>query len=170
MEDQLRYPIGQFEPVMNSTPEQRSRWIEDISDMPKALRMTVHHLTPEQLLASYRPGGWTIQQVVHHMADNDMNAYIRFKRALTEPNPTAGTYREDLWAEGCDYRDTPVETSILLIEALRSRFVTLLYSLSPDDFRRTFVSPTHGAMSLDIAIQRFAWHGRHHLAQIRTAD
>jgi hypothetical protein len=168
MEDHFRYPIGQFEPIQNPTPEQRNRWIEDISEMPKILRLTVQNLTMEQLLTPYRPGGWTIQQVVHHMADNDMNAFIRFKKALTEDNPTASTYREDLWAELSDYRSTPVETSLILLESLHSRFVALLYSLRPTDFKRTFTSPTHGVMSLDVATQRYAWHGRHHIAQIAS--
>jgi hypothetical protein len=164
--DHFRYPIGQFEPIETPTPEQRNRWIEDISEIPTILRLTVQNLTMEQLLTQYRPGGWTVQQVVHHMADNDMNAFIRFKKALTEDNPTVSTYREDLWAELSDYRSTPIQTSLILLESLHSRFVALLGSLRPYDFERTFTSPTHGVMSLDIATQRYAWHGRHHLAQI----
>lgn len=163
--DHFRYPIGQFEPIQNPTPKQRSRWFEDISEIPKILRLTVQNLTLEQLLTQYRPGGWTVQQVIHHMADNDMNAFIRFKRALTEDSPTASSYREDLWAELSDYR-TPIESSLVLLELLHSRFVDLLRSLHPSDFQRTFTSPTHGVMSLDVATQRYAWHGRHHIAQI----
>lgn len=117
--DDLRYPIGQFEPLLNPTPEQRNRWIEDIAEMPKILRLTVQDLTLEQLLTPYRPGGWTVQQVVHHMADNHMNAFIRFKRALTEDCPTASSYREDLWAELSDYRTT-IEPSLVLLESLHS--------------------------------------------------
>jgi uncharacterized damage-inducible protein DinB len=166
--EHFRYPIGQFEPMEQPTAEQRNRWIEDISVMPKALRLTVQNLTLEQLLTRYRPGGWTVQQVVHHMADNDMNAFIRFKKALTEDNPTAGSYREDLWAELSDYRNPPIETSLVLLESLHSRFVALLCSLLPSDFKRTFTSPTHGLMTLDVATQRYAWHGRHHMAQITS--
>jgi uncharacterized damage-inducible protein DinB len=165
--DHLRYPIGRFEAVQSPTPEQRSRWIEDISEMPKMVRLTVQNLTMEQLLTEYRPGGWTVRQVVHHMADNDMNAFIRFKRALTEDSPTAGSYREDLWAELSDY-ETPIEASIILLESLHSRFAALLYSLRPSDYQRTFTSPTHGEMTLDVAAQRYAWHGRHHIAQIAS--
>lgn len=165
--DRLRYPIGRFEAVHNPTPEQRGSWIGDILEMPKKVRRTVQNLTEEQLHTEYRPGGWTVRQVVHHMADNDMNAFIRFKRALTEDNPTAGSYREDLWAELSDY-ETPIETSILLLEAVHNRFTALLYSLSPSDYQRTFTSPTHGEMSLDVAVQRYAWHGRHHIAQIAS--
>jgi hypothetical protein len=134
--------------------------------MPKILRLTVQNLTMEQLLTQYRPGGWTVQQLVHHMADNDMNAFIRFKKALTEDNPTASSYREDLWAELKDYLNTPIETSLILIESIHNRFVALLRSLSPSDFNRTFISPTHGEMNLDIVTQRYAWHSKHHIAQI----
>lgn len=163
----FRYPIGQFEPIQYPTPEQRNRWIEDISEIPKILRLTVQNLTLEQLLTQYRPDGWTVQQVVHHMADNDMNAFIRFKRALTEDSPTASSYREDLWAELSDYR-TPIETSLVLLESLHNRFAALLRSLHLSDFRRTLTSPTHGIMNLEVATQRYAWHGRHHIAQIAS--
>ncbi len=166
--DDLRYPIGQFETVHQPTQEQRNSWIEEVSAMPVHLRYTVQNLTTEQLNTPYRPGGWTIQQVVHHLADNDMNAYIRFKKALTEENPIANSYREDLWAELSDYREVEIETSLLLIESLHIRFVTLLRKLSLTDFQRTFSSPTHGIMTLDIATQRYAWHGRHHIAQITS--
>ncbi|MCQ6557177.1 YfiT family bacillithiol transferase [Paenibacillus mendelii] len=166
--DRYRYPIGQFEPVREPTSEQRNTWIEVISVMPANLRMTVSNLTMDQLLTPYRPGGWTVQQVVHHMADNDMNAYIRFKRALTEDDPVSSSYREDSWAQLSDYQNTPIETSIVLLEALHSRFAVLLRSLPPSDFNRTFTSPTHGRMSLDLAAQRFAWHNQHHIAQIES--
>jgi hypothetical protein len=166
--DHFRYPIGQFKPIQDPTPEQRNRWIADIAEIPKILRSTVQHLTMGQLLTQYRPGGWTVQQVVHHLADNDMNAFLRFKKALTEDSPTASTYREDLWAELDDYRNTPVETSLTLLESLHNRFIVLLCSLSPTDFKRIFTSPTHGVMSLNVATQRYAWHGRHHMAQITS--
>ncbi|UVI33076.1 YfiT family bacillithiol transferase [Paenibacillus spongiae] len=163
--EQYRYPIGRFEPFPAPTPEDRNRLMEDIADAASRLRAAVQHLTMEQLQTPYRSGGWTIQQVIHHMADNDMNAYIRFKRALTEESPTATSYREDIWAEMRDYRE-PVELSITLLDVLHSRLVALLRSLAPEDFRKTFTSPTHGIMSLDLAMQRYAWHGRHHTAQI----
>jgi hypothetical protein len=168
MEDEIRYPLGQFEPIQNPTPGQRNRWFDDISEIPKTLRLTVQNLTTEQLLTPYRHRGWTIQQVVHHLADSDMNAFIRFKKALTEDNPTSTTYREDLWAELGDYKNEPIQTSLILLESLHSRFVTLLRSLRPTDFIRKFTSPTHGLMSLDVATQRYAWHGQHHIAQITS--
>ena len=163
-----RYPIGQFEPIQQSTSEQRNRWIEDILQIPKILQLTVQDLNQEQLHTPYRPGGWTVQQVVHHMADNDMNAFLRFKKALTEENPTASSYREDLWAELSDYHNAPIETSLVLLESLHSRFAILLRSLQPSDYQRTFTSLTHGEMTLDVAAQRFSWHGRHHIAQITS--
>ncbi|APH04159.1 YfiT family bacillithiol transferase [Bacillus weihaiensis] len=168
MNEQIRFPIGQFEPLQNPTSEQRNKWIQEISELPKLLRLTVQNLSIEQLHTQYRPGGWTIQQVVHHMADNDMNAFIRFKKALTEDNPIASSYREDLWAELSDYQNTPIETSLNLIESIHCRFVILFCSLSTYDFERTFKSPTHGLMNLDVATQRYAWHGRHHIAQIEA--
>lgn len=165
--EQIRYPIGQIQLIENPTPEDRIRWIEEIRELPQTLRQTVHNLTEEQLRIPYRPGGWTVCQVVHHMADNDMNAYIRFKRALTEDNPTASSYREDLWAELSDYR-VPIEPSLALIESIHSRFVALLRSLHLSDFQKKFTSPTYGEMSLDVATQRYAWHGCHHIAQIAS--
>jgi hypothetical protein len=164
--DVWSYPLGKFIPEEQPTSEHRKRWIEDIAQIPTVLRMTVQNLDTEQLLTPYRPGGWTVDQVVHHLADNDMNAYIRFKRALTEEVPLAGSYREELWAELSDYQDAPIEMSLVLLESLHQRFVVLLRSLSPHQFQRTFVSPTHGTMTLDIATQRYAWHGWHHIAQI----
>lgn len=168
MHNHIRFPIGPFEPVQNPTPEQRNIWIQEISELPKRLRLTVQNLSIEQLHTQYRPGGWTVQQVVHHLADNDMNAFIRFKKALTEDNPIASSYREDLWAELSDYQNTPIEISLNLIESIHSRFITLLASLSTSEFQRTFKSPTHGLMNLDVATQRYAWHGRHHITQIES--
>ncbi|WP_336787621.1 YfiT family bacillithiol transferase [Paenibacillus sp. MMO-177] len=165
--DHLRYPIGPFEEVCGPTAEQRSNWMKEIERMPSRLRNAVGNLSEDQLATPYRPGGWTIRQVVHHLADNDMNSYIRFKKAMTEENPAASTYRQNMWAELNDY-EAPIETSLVLIEALRSRFAVLLQGMQSWDFARTFTSPTNGLMTLDTAIQRFEWHGRHHLAQINS--
>ncbi|SFL65698.1 DinB superfamily protein [Paenibacillus sp. 1_12] len=164
--DLWSYPLGKFIPEEHPTPELRITWMEDIAQIPETLRLTVQNLNTEQLRTPYRPGGWNVQQVVHHLADNDMNAYIRFKRALTEEAPIAGSYREDLWAELDDYQEASIETSLILMESLHQRFVVLLRSLSQQHFRLTFTSPTHGVMTLDMAAQRYAWHGRHHIAQI----
>jgi uncharacterized damage-inducible protein DinB len=164
----LSYPIGQFTAVQGPTEEQRKQVIESIGEITDKLRNAVDGLGLEQLATPYRPGGWTVQQVVHHLADAEMNAYLRFKRGLTEENPLAATFREDLWAELDDYRDTPIGTSILLLEALHSRFVKLLFKLKPSEFERLVASPTHGEMTLDVAIQRFLWHANHHIAQITS--
>jgi uncharacterized damage-inducible protein DinB len=166
MED-MRYPTGKFEEIKNPTSEQRNKWIGDIAETGKLLRRTVQNMSMEQLQTRYRPGGWTVRQVVHHVADNDMNAFIRFKRALTEDSPAASSYREDLWAELSDYR-VPVEASLGLIDSINIRFAALLGSLHPPDFTKTFTSPAHGLMSLDTAVQRYVWHDRHHIAQIAS--
>lgn len=163
--ERLRYPIGRFEPIPNPTSAQRGEWILDITELPEQVRIAVQSLTPEQLTTPYRPGGWTVQQVVHHLADNDMNAFIRFKRALTEECPQAGSYREDLWAELGDYY-VPVEISLVLMKAVHDRFAALLRGMRENEFERTFISPAHGLMTLNVAVQRYAWHGRHHLAQL----
>jgi hypothetical protein len=166
--DKLRYPIGHFVPVPNPSAEERNICIKQIPDISKSLRDILKHLNLDQLETPYRPSGWTIQQVVHHLADNDMNAYLRLKRALTEDEPLADSYREDLWAELNDYKDVPIETSISLLEALHSRLVILLNSLSPVDFNRTLKTQLLGVITVDIALQRFVWHNRHHISQISS--
>nr|WP_322745795.1 putative metal-dependent hydrolase [Paenibacillus donghaensis] len=165
MNDQ-RLPTGSFQSRAFTSAEDRVGFIPQIPEITKDLRSLVLELTPEQLDTPYRQGGWTPKQVIHHMADNDMNAYIRFKRALTEDVPLAGSYREDLWAELSDYRDLPVEDSILFLEALHYRFVILLNGLQPDDFQRKLQTQVLGEITLDTALQRLIWHNRHHMAQI----
>lgn len=165
--EHLRYPIGRFEPIQHPTQARRDNWVKDVVETANLLRLTVLNLNQEQRLTPYRPGGWTVQQVVHHMADNDMNAFLRFKRALTEDGPLANSYREDLFAELSDYH-VPIEASIQLLEAIHIRFVAVLRSLDPSDFTKTFTSPILGLLSLDVALQRFVWHDRHHIAQIAS--
>lgn len=166
--EQWSYPIGRFAAEKHPTARHREQWFEDIAEMPKLLRLTLSSLTTEQLLTPYRPGGWNARQIVHHLADNDMNAYIRFKRGLTEEAPLASSYRQDVWAELSDYQDTPIEVSVTLMEALRHRFVQLLRKLTPEHFQRTVTSPAYGVMTLNEAAQRYAWHGKHHIAQIQS--
>ncbi|MDF2924088.1 MAG: metal-dependent hydrolase [Paenibacillaceae bacterium] len=163
--DVLRYPIGPFAALEHPGREQVDGWIEEISALPGQARQTVKGLNGEQLSTPYRPGGWSVRQVIHHMADNDMNAYIRFKRGLTEDSPTAGSYEADLWGELADYR-LPVEVSLVLMDSLHSRLTALLRPLQEQDLHKSLISPTHGPMTLEVALQRFVWHGRHHLAQI----
>lgn len=166
--EQIRFPIGYFEPVLHPTSEERFCFINQIPEITITLRSLVINLDADQLQIPYRSDGWTITQIVHHLADNDMNAYIRFKRALTEDTPLPGSYREDLWAELHDYRTVPIETSILLLEHLHSRFLILLHGLKPEDYSRKLRTQVLGDITLDTALQRFVWHNRHHIAQIES--
>ncbi|MBH5317647.1 putative metal-dependent hydrolase [Paenibacillus sp. GSMTC-2017] len=166
--DHLRFPIGYFEPSHIITNEDRINLINGINEITETLRNLTGNLTVEQLNTPYRLDGWTIQQIIHHLADNDMNAYLRFKRALTEDEPMASSYHEELWAELHDYRDVPIETSLLLLESLHTRFTILLAGLDPENFKRNFNTQVLGKISLDIALQRFIWHNNHHISQIRS--
>jgi uncharacterized damage-inducible protein DinB len=162
-----RYPVGRFTPDPDVTDEKRRTWIEQIARAPAALKQAVKGLSDEQLDTPYRPGGWTVRQVVHHVADSHVNAYIRFRWALTEDTPKIKAYDEQQWAELADARTAPVEVSLALIEALHERWVRLLESLSPEQFGRTFDHPVNGVQSLDRVLQMYAWHGRHHVGHIR---
>jgi len=164
--DLIRFPIGSFEPNTNMTDEERSHIIRQIPEISLRLRAIMEGLTPDQLDTSYRQGGWTIRQIVHHLADNDMNAYLRFKRALTEDEPMASSYREDRWAELPDYQETSIEDSIDLMELLHRRFYILVRKMEPETFKRKLRTEVLGSITLDTALQRFVWHNRHHLAQI----
>jgi hypothetical protein len=164
--EELRYPIGRFHPPAHVSGEQVRAWIDDIERLPAALRAAVERLTPGQLDTPYRPGGWTVRQVVHHVVDSHLNSFIRFKWALTESRPTIKAYFEDRWAELPDYSDTPIETSLRLLEALHERWVFLLRGLDADDLQREFVHPDSGPVRLDMNVGIYAWHGRHHLAHI----
>lgn len=164
----LRYPIGTFEWQGEISREQRERWIRDIAELPALLAAEVRGLSDEQLDTPYREGGWTIRQVVHHLADSHMNSFIRFKLALTEDHPTIRPYFEDRWAEGADARLLPAEVSIRLLESLHERWAFLLRSLGEEDYARTFHHPESGAViRLDYNVGVYSWHGRHHLAHIR---
>ncbi len=167
MED-LRYPIGKFlmpEPI---TPEIHEGWIRDISEAPALLRKEVAGFSNERLETRYRPDGWTVRQVVHHLADSHMNAFIRFKLALTEDIPTVKTYEEALWAELPDARTRPPEDSLHLLESLHRRWECLLQSMSQQDFQKAFRHPEMGLVKLERSLGIYAWHGRHHTAQIRS--
>lgn len=168
MDDTIRFPIGPFQATASPSQEERNQIINQIPEITKTLRQRISRLQPGQLQIPYRPNGWNIRQIVHHMADNDMNAYIRFKRALTEESPVASSYRQDLWAELTDYKEVPVENSLLLLEALHQRFFILLRGLGAEDFNRELSTSVLGTITLDIALQRFLWHDRHHTAQIEA--
>ena len=162
----LRYPIGKFMYDGQLTEEKKRGFLEDVSQTPTNLRAAVKGLSEVQLDTPYRPGGWTVRQVVHHVPDSHLNSYVRFKLALTEDEPTIKPYAEDRWAELSDTKTTPVEVSLVLLDALHDRWVRLLRSLRPEDWRRTFRHPEMGAMSLEKTLALYAWHGRHHVAHI----
>lgn len=164
----LRYPIGPYEPNTELTEEDRQVLIREVETQPSLLRGIVESLTHEQLETPYRPGGWTVQQVVHHLADNNMNAYIRFKRGLTEDAPSSPPYREDLWAELPDYRLLMVDESLVLLHILHRRLAVLLSALESQGFRRTLSHSVLGQITLDEALHRLVWHNRHHIAQITS--
>jgi uncharacterized damage-inducible protein DinB len=163
----LRYPIGKFErPSAPLESDHRRQFIDAIAETPARLAAAVAGLTPPQLDTPYRPGGWTVRQVVHHLPDSHMNSYVRFKLALTEDEPTIKTYEEDRWAALADTRETPIETSLALLESLHKRWVVLLRALAPADWERKFRHPALGPMRLDQNLALYAWHGRHHVAHI----
>jgi len=163
-----RYPIGRFEPPAAYTRELRERFIREIEQTPAELERAVSGLTDRQLEQSYREGGWTVRQVVHHVADSHMNAYIRFKLAVTEEKPTIKPYHEARWAELEDAVLAEIAASLALIEGLHGRWVRFLRSLEEAQFDRKFHHPDIGVVSLDWALALYAWHGRHHVAHITS--
>ena len=168
MTEDLRFPIGKFSFDGNVTADQRASYIEQMAETPTRLREAVSGLSPEQIATPYRPGGWTVGQVAHHLPDSHLNGYTRFRLALTEDEPTIKPYHEDLWAELEDARSAPLDVSIMMLEALHTRFVFLLRSLSPSDFARKYRHPDQGLVPLDRLVAAHAWHGRHHIAQITS--
>ncbi len=163
-----RYPIGRYQPVEEVSRALRTEWIEQVAAAPAGLRAVVTGLNEAQLDTPYRDGGWTVRQVVHHLPDSHLNSYVRFKLALTEDEPTIKPYDEAAWAVLPDARTAPVEISLALLDALHERWVTLLRAMTEADFRRTFRHPELGVRALDTTLGLYAWHGRHHAAQIRA--
>ncbi len=161
----LRYPIGRFERPSALTPELRKEWIDTLAAAPARYRDAVRGLSDTQLDTPYRPDGWTVRQVVHHVADSHMNSFIRFRLALTEDEPTVKPYDEAKWALLKDAAE-PVEVSLQLIDALHHRWVVMLRSLAPADFSRTVRHPQLGVIDLDFLLALYAWHSRHHAAHI----
>jgi hypothetical protein len=164
----LRYPIGKFHFDGPPTEVQRKKFIDDISQAPANLRTAVKGLSDQQLDTPYRPDGWTVRQVAHHVPDSHLNAYVRFKLALTEPEPTIKPYAENLWAQLPDTAATPVEVSLTMLDSLHNRWVRLLNSLKPEDWKRSFRHPELGLVSLEKNLALYAWHGRHHVAHITS--
>lgn len=166
MED-LRYPVGRFRFPESVSSADLTAFVNEIADAPARLRAAVSGLTDPQLDTPYRPGGWTVRQLVHHVPDSHMNSYVRFRLALTEESPTIKPYDEARWAELADTR-LPVEPSLTLLESLHARWVPLLRSLSPADWKRTFRHPELGPVSLENNAALYAWHSRHHVAHITS--
>ncbi|MDX8364684.1 YfiT family bacillithiol transferase [Cytobacillus sp. IB215665] len=162
-----RYPIGHFEYNGEITADVTNDWINDIEKLPQLLRDSVSGLDNHQLDTPYRTGGWTVRQVVHHLADSHMNAYIRFKLALTEDTPEIRPYEEGKWAELPDSK-LPIDMSLSLLEALHIRWTKLLRSLQAADMEKTFIHPDSGKVTVGKNIGIYAWHGRHHLAHITS--
>ncbi len=162
----LRYPIGRFERTDHVNAAQRATWIDAVAAAPAKLRRAVAGLSDAQLDTPYRPGGWTVRQVVHHVPDSHLNAYVRFRLGLTEDAPTITTYDEARWAELPDARTLPPAVSLSLLETLHERWVTLLHGLDDEQFSRTITHPEMGQLPLDVLLALYAWHGAHHVAHI----
>jgi hypothetical protein len=166
--DDLRFPIGRFRPPDTFTAPLRADFISQIDETPARLRDAVHRLTSEQLQTPYREGGWTLAQVVHHLPDSHMNAYVRFRLALTEDAPAIKAYDEGRWAELHDASSSDIEASMVLLEGLHGRWVSLLRRLTPEQWARAFVHPERGRAVLERDLALYAWHGRHHVAHITS--
>jgi hypothetical protein len=161
----LSYPIGRFDHRGARTAESRAGAIVDLAALPARMREAVRGLSEAQLDTPYRPGGWTVRQLVHHVADSHMNGYVRVKLALTEDNPTIKPYEQDAWSRLPDSR-LPIELSLSILDAVHARWTTIVRSLQPADFARTFVHPELGQLTIDAQIHLYGWHSRHHVAHI----
>lgn len=164
--DDLRFPIGKFVAPAALTEQDRAQLLGELRETPARLREAVAGLSEPQLDTPYRAGGWTVRQVVHHLPDSHLNAYIRFRLALTEEQPAIKPYDEARWAELTDARSAPVAVSLELLTALHARWVALLESLSSGQWARAYRHPEMGAVGLEKALALYAWHGRHHVAHI----
>lgn len=165
----LSYPIGRFVVPTAITDTDRARYIEEIAAAPAAMRAAVQGLSEAKLNTPYRPGGWTIRQLVHHVPDSHVNAYIRMKLALTENEPRITPYMEDLWAQLPDSRDVPIETSLVMLESVQERWVALMRAMADAQWQRAYTHPEMGRYPLDRQAALYAWHGKHHVAHITRA-
>ena len=168
MSEDLRYPIGKFSFDAATGASSRNSSIQAIEELPVRLKQAIAGFNEEQLQTPYRDGGWTIHQLIHHIADSHMNSFVRFKLALTEDKPTIKTYDEAVWAETTDVTNVPVEISLKLIDALHERWFILLASLSDEAFTRQLNHPEHGLIDLEFLTAMYAWHSRHHTAHITS--
>lgn len=163
--EKLKYPIGRYKAEKSATPRDVARWIDEIEQLPSILRSEVHSLTADQLQTPYRKGGWTICQLVHHIADSHLNGYLRIKLALTKDCPVIKPYKQDLWASLPD-SSMDTDVSLNLLSGLHKRWAQLLKSLGEKQLVREFIHPQSGRHVVKSLIGRYAWHGKHHLAHI----
>jgi uncharacterized damage-inducible protein DinB len=167
MED-LRYPIGKYDFQGEITRAIADQWIEEIASLPKRLWETASGLSEKQLDTPYRPGGWSVRQLIHHIGDSHLNSYVRFKWALTEDNPTIKAYDQEAWAKLPDSQKTTVEDSLAFIDILHKRWLLLLRSLSEKDLKKEYFHPESGSTTLGKTVGLYAWHGNHHLSHITS--
>jgi hypothetical protein len=164
-EEELKYPIGKFQSIQ-PTPELRTQCIGQFRSAPNALYEAVKGLKENQLLTTYRPGGWTLAQVVHHLVESDINAYPRLKYALTENVPDVMVAQQSLWAELADAQSPNIKSSLTLFEAIRNRWADAFEGLKPEDFSRQWRHNRYGLLTIDFLLQQYVWHAQHHTAQI----
>lgn len=165
--EKLKYPIGNFKYKKDSGAKEINEWIADIDRLPDRLENAVINLSEEQLSTRYREGGWTVQQVVHHLSDSHMNALIRVKLLLTETEPKVTAYDENEWAKLRD-NDLPIEVSLDIVRGVHKRWVRVLEFVADEDWNKTLKHPEKGIMDLKLLTAHYAWHGNHHLAHITT--
>jgi uncharacterized damage-inducible protein DinB len=163
-----RYPIGKFSYSGSLDHSQKQKCLDDIEQTPARFSAAVRGLSDSQLDTPYRDGGWTVRQVAHHIPESHMNAYIRFKLALTEDDPTIKPYMEDRWAELPDARRDPIAPSLALLDSLHQRWVSVLKNMTDAEWKRTFRHPDLGSMPLEKSLALYAWHGRHHVAHVTS--
>jgi hypothetical protein len=163
-----RFPIGKFQFPETVSKPQREDFISRVASAPARMKSLANGLTAAQLDTPYREGGWTVRQVIHHLPDSHMNSYVRFKLALTEEEPLIKPYDEAAWALLGDTAETPVSTSLVLLEMLHARWVILMRGLTEQQWARTMRHPEHGLLRLDRVLALYAWHGDHHIAHIRN--
>jgi hypothetical protein len=167
--DSVRYPVGKYEKPDKVLKSDISRWRKEIERLPRDLKKLVAGWNNEQLDSPYRDGGWTVRQVIHHLADSHINAYCRIKWALTEDNPTVKPYEEKLWAELSDARTADIKSSLQILTGIHKRWGLAIRAMSKEDYKRTFFHPVNGSnQSIGEIIGMYAWHGRHHLAHIQN--
>jgi uncharacterized damage-inducible protein DinB len=161
-----RYPIGDFAMPAAVTPARREEAMDEIALLPRKMRAAVAGLNDMQLDTPYRAGGWTVRQVVHHVPDSHLNAYVRLKLALTEEKPTIKPYDEDAWSKLADSKSTPIEVSFSLLTAVHDRWDRIWRSLKPEQFARPLIHPESGERTIDWILFLYEWHGKHHTAHI----